>query len=48
MSFPPRCYYCHRIIWWPFGLVFFRAFWRRQVAHRACIKLLGPRDTRAG
>jgi hypothetical protein len=26
MSFPPRCYYCRRIIRRPFGLVFFRAF----------------------
>jgi len=23
MSFPPRCYYSRRIIWWLFGLAFF-------------------------
>jgi hypothetical protein len=44
MSFPPRCYYCRRIIWWPFGLVFFRAFWRLHVAHRSCVNSVDPRN----
>src|ERR1700737_2884282 len=45
MSFPPRCYYCRRVIRWPFGLAIFwgtrRAIlWGRRrlhVAHRSCI-----------
>jgi hypothetical protein len=45
MNFPPRCYYCRRIIWWPFGLIFFRAFWRLHVAHRSCVNSVDPRNT---
>jgi hypothetical protein len=48
IRFPPRCYYCRRIIWWPSGLVFFRAFWRLHVAHRACVNSVDPRNTRDG
>jgi hypothetical protein len=36
MSFPPRCYYCRRIISWPFGLRIFRGSRRLHVAHRSC------------
>jgi hypothetical protein len=36
MRFPPRCYYCHRVIRSPFGLVIFRGARRLHVAHRSC------------
>jgi hypothetical protein len=36
MCFPPRCYYCHRVVWWPFGLRIFRGTTGLHVAHRAC------------
>ena len=37
MHFPPRCYYCHRPIGWPFGLVVFQGSVEWHVAHRACL-----------
>jgi hypothetical protein len=38
MRFPPRCYYCRRVIGWPFGLVIFRGSMRwLHVAHRSCM-----------
>jgi hypothetical protein len=45
MRFPPRCYYCRRVIRWPLGLVVFwgtkRAFYwgrrRLHVAHHTCL-----------
>jgi hypothetical protein len=36
MSFPPRCYFCRRVIRLPFRLVIFRGTRGLHVAHRSC------------
>jgi hypothetical protein len=33
MRFPPRCYYCRRVVRWPFGLTVFRGSVRRCMLH---------------
>ena len=36
MSFPPRCYFCRRAIWWPLGIRVFRGSTGWHIAHRSC------------
>ena len=37
MSLPPRCYYCRRVMRWPWGIVLFRGSVQWHIAHRACL-----------
>jgi hypothetical protein len=33
----PRCYFCRRVLWWPFGLSIFRGWTGLHVAHQSCL-----------
>ena len=36
ISFPPRCYFCRRAVWWPLGMRVFRGSTGWHIAHRSC------------
>jgi len=43
LSFLPRCCFCGGILWWPFGIVFYRGYTGLHLAHRACrAKYMAP------